>query len=92
MSDKLQEEAVQRWKGLEQAVVEMIYEAVDRRLKVSWMAAGYEDDAPEIPMGMVEIVAEETIKHIPAIILWHWLDPNAIITPEKLRKTKRGRR
>lgn len=79
------------WVGLNQAVIKAIYENTQRRVSVSWVAQGHEGEAPQVPLGLVELAAEETIKLLPAIVLWSWEEKN-IITPDDVRKTKRGKR
>ena len=76
--------ADERWKGLEQKAIEAISQNANRRIAVSWLQEGLEGDPPIIPLGVIEIIAEEAFKLLPAIILWNW--DKQILTPGDLRR------
>ena len=76
-----------RWKGLDQAVIEAIAENVNRRVAVAQVEQGVEGEPIKIPLGIIEIIAEEAIKFVPAIILWHW--QKNILTPDDVRNKRR---
>ena len=55
--------------GLHQKQIEAIAAAVQRRMEAEWERHNLEGEVPVMPLGWVELVAEETINMSPLLLL-----------------------